>query len=158
MIDSEGYRANVGIVLANEHGKLFWAKRIGMDAWQFPQGGINANESTEKAMYRELREEIGLKPKHVEVIAATHEWLRYRLPKRFVRTHKSPLCIGQKQMWYLLKLVVDENKVKLDHCRQPEFDNWRWIDFWQPVQEVIDFKRPVYKKALNEFEPLLFTD
>jgi len=156
MIDSEGYRANVGIVLANTQGKLFWAKRVGMDAWQFPQGGINANETTENAMYRELREETGLKPKHVEVIAATHDWLRYRLPKKFVRKNKSPLCIGQKQVWYLLKLIIDENKVKLDHCRRPEFDGWRWIDFWQPVQEVIDFKRHVYKKALNEFEPLLF--
>ncbi len=158
MIDAEGYRANVAIVMTNGQGKLFWAKRVGMDAWQFPQGGIKPDETAEKAMYRELHEETGLQPDHVEVIGFTNGWLRYKLPKRFIRKNSSPLCIGQKQVWYLLKLLANESHVKLDTSSNPEFDLWRWIDFWEPVKEVIEFKRPVYKKALMEFEPLLFKD
>lgn len=157
MIDSDGYRANVGIILANGKGKLFWARRTGMDAWQFPQGGIRAHESVKIAMYRELREETGLKPHHVKVLGFTDDWLRYQLPERFVRRNSSPLCIGQKQMWYLLKLL-DESKVRLDVSKRPEFDHWCWIDFWQPAKEVVDFKRQVYQSALQQFEPLLFSD
>ena len=74
MIDSDGFRANVGIVLSNKDGKLFWARRTGMNAWQFPQGGIRPEEDVEDAMYRELREEIGLLPDHVEIIASTNDW------------------------------------------------------------------------------------
>ena len=156
-IDAQGYRANVGIVLTNDEGKLFWAKRIGMDAWQFPQGGIRPREPVKKAMYRELREETGLHPHHVEVIGCTQKWLRYRLPEKFIRKKTKPVCIGQKQIWYLLKLIVDEQKVRLDQSKQPEFDLWRWVDFWDPLEEIIDFKRSVYEQALNELRPLLFS-
>lgn len=150
MIDSEGYRANVAIVLSNGSGQLFWAKRIGMDAWQFPQGGIRKNEAVQEAMYRELHEETGLLPEHVEIVAHTQDWLRYRLPKRFIRRNSSPLCIGQKQKWYLLRLLADESHVDLSACKKPEFDHWRWVDFWHPLDEVVHFKRNVYEKALNE--------
>ncbi len=128
-----------------------------MNAWQFPQGGIRNDEPVENAMYRELREETGLQPGHVEIIGFTHEWLRYRLPKRFIRRNSTPLCIGQKQIWYLLKLIANEENVKLDVCKKPEFDLWKWVDFWEPVKEVVDFKRSVYEKTLIKFEPLLFT-
>jgi putative (di)nucleoside polyphosphate hydrolase len=158
MIDAEGYRANVAIVLSNSNGQLFWAKRIGMDAWQFPQGGIRKNESTKKAMYRELQEETGLLPEHVKIIGCTQDWLRYRLPKRFIRRHSSPVCIGQKQIWYLLELLADESEVRLDACKKPEFDHWRWVDFWHPVQEIVDFKRSVYETALQELGGLILPD
>ncbi len=128
-----------------------------MDAWQFPQGGIRHDEPVENAMYRELREETGLQPDHVEIISFTNEWLRYRLPKRYIRRNSTPLCIGQKQIWYLLKLIAHEENVKLDVSRKPEFDLWKWVDFWEPVKEVVDFKRSVYEKTLIKFEPLLFT-
>lgn len=154
-IDADGFRANVGIILTNDSGKLFWAKRIKMDAWQFPQGGIKPKEHSEVAMYRELREEIGLLPKHVEIIGCTREWLRYRLPQRYIRKHSKPLCRGQKQRWYLLKFIGSENEVQLDSSDTPEFDHWRWINYWDPVSEVISFKRNVYKQALSEFESLL---
>lgn len=154
-IDAEGFRANVGIVLANRVGKLFWAKRIGMDAWQFPQGGIRPREPLEKAMYRELREEIGLLPEHVQIIGCTRDWLRYELPERFIRKNSRPVCRGQKQRWYLLRLLGDEQSVRLDLSDNPEFDNWRWIDFWEPVREVIEFKRKVYSAVLAELEQLL---
>ena len=157
MIDREGYRANVGIILANKQGKLFWARRAGMDAWQFPQGGIRKNESVKSAMYRELREETGLKPHHVKILGFTDGWLRYRLPERYIRRRSNRVCIGQKQKWYLLKLL-DESKIKLDISRRPEFDNWRWVDFWRPAEEVVDFKQKVYKMALQQFEPILFPE
>ncbi len=154
-IDAEGFRANVGIVLTNHTGQLFWAKRIGMDAWQFPQGGIKPREPLEKAMYRELREEIGLLPEHVQIIGCTRDWLRYELPERFIRKNSRPLCRGQKQRWYLLRLLGDENAVRLDLSDSPEFDNWRWVNFWAPVTEVIEFKRKVYSAVLSELEEML---
>ena len=157
MIDSQGYRANVAIVLSNSQGQLFWAKRIGMDAWQFPQGGIRKDESAEDAMYRELQEETGLLPEHVKLIGCTQDWLRYRLPKRFIRKHSSPVCIGQKQIWYLLELLAEDSEVQLDACRKPEFDHWRWVDFWHPVTEVVEFKRKVYETALQELVALTQT-
>jgi len=135
-----------------------WARRIHQDAWQFPQGGIRAKETPEQAMYRELNEEIGLQPDHVDVLGATRGWLRYRLPERYVRRHQKPVCIGQKQVWYMLRLVGEERFVRLDLSDTPEFDNWRWVDYWQPLQEVVPFKRTVYKKALNELAPLVFPD
>ena len=156
MIDSEGFRANVGIVLSNDTGQVFWAKRVGQDGWQFPQGGIKADESAEVAMYRELREEIGLLPEHVEIIGCTNDWLKYWLPQKFIRHNSLPLCIGQKQIWYLLKLVADETNVNLSHSENPEFDHWEWIDYWTPASRVIDFKRNVYQQALDEFAPFLF--
>ncbi|MGD2076300.1 MAG: RNA pyrophosphohydrolase [Gammaproteobacteria bacterium] len=156
MIDSDGYRPNVGIILTNREGKLLWARRIRQDAWQFPQGGIRRRETPDEAMYRELAEEIGLEPEHVSVLGATRGWLRYRLPERFIRRHQKPMCIGQKQRWYMLRLIGAERHVRLDRCDRPEFDNWRWVDYWQPIEEVVAFKRTVYKKALRELAPLIF--
>ena len=155
MIDSEGFRANVGIILTNDQGQVFWARRIGMDAWQFPQGGIKKNESPKMAMYRELKEEIGLEPEHVELINSTDDWLRYWLPKRYIRQNREPLCIGQKQIWYLLKLTVDETYLDLSYTSEPEFDSWKWVDFWRPVEEVISFKRQVYQQALKQLQPFM---
>ena len=158
MIDSDGYRPNVGIVLSNNEGKVFWARRIGQDAWQFPQGGIRTNETPEEAMYRELTEEIGLCADHVEVIGSTRGWLRYRLPRRLVRRNSKPVCIGQKQVWFMLKLTADESQVRLDLTEHPEFDHWVWVDYWQPVNEVVHFKRRVYNRALKELAPLIGQD
>ena len=158
VIDSDGYRPNVGIILTNRHGQLLWARRIRQDAWQFPQGGIRAKETPEQAMYRELEEEIGLESSHVEMLGSTRGWLRYRLPERFIRRHQRPVCVGQKQVWFMLRLVGEERFVRLDLSDKPEFDNWRWVDYWQPLREVVAFKRTVYKKALNELAPLLVTE
>ena len=82
---------------------MFWARRVNRDGWQFPQGGMNTDETPLEAMYRELREETGLLPEHVEVLGATPGWLRYRLPRRCVRRGDRPVCIGQKQVWFLLR-------------------------------------------------------
>ena len=155
MIDSEGYRLNVGIILKNPEGRLLWARRIGQDAWQFPQGGIADQETLEEAMYRELREEIGLEAAHVSIEAVTNDWIRYRLPKRLIRHHVKPVCIGQKQRWFLLNMECDDSEVRFDRCGAPEFDHWRWISYWRPVREVVSFKRRVYARVLKEFAPLV---
>ena len=158
MIDSDGFRANVGIILCNDKRELFWGRRIGQDAWQFPQGGINEGETPEQAMYRELKEEVGLEAGHVQVLGSTKSWLRYRLPKRFLRKNSLPLCIGQKQRWFMLKVNCEESEFCLDRFNKPEFDHWRWVDYWQPVREVVFFKRSVYSRALKELAPLLFPE
>lgn len=158
MIDEQGYRLNVGIMLCNEHGHLFWARRIGQDAWQFPQGGIRIDETPEQACYRELAEEVGLQPADVELIGSTRDWLSYKLPKRLIRSRKYPVCIGQKQIWFLLRLVGSEKSVSLDHSDSPEFDKWCWIEHQEAVSQVVAFKRKVYHQALKELSPLLNQD
>jgi putative (di)nucleoside polyphosphate hydrolase len=155
MIDQDGFRENVGIILCNSQGELFWARRIGQNAWQFPQGGLKNREKPEQALYRELYEEVGLQPNDVQVITKTKSWLRYRLPENLVRHDSKPLCIGQKQIWFLLLLLADENNIRLDNTDKPEFDRWRWVDYTHPLEEVIAFKREVYREALMELVPYI---
>jgi putative (di)nucleoside polyphosphate hydrolase len=154
VIDHEGFRANVGIVLMGEDGKLFLGRRTGGKGWQFPQGGMRHGESAEESLFRELREEVGLEPRDVQVLGSTERWLRYRLPARYVRREQRPLCLGQKQRWFLLRLATGEAGIRFDVTAEPEFDRWRWVDYWQPVKEIIYFKRPVYVRALHELAPL----
>ncbi len=150
MIDKHGYRSNVGIIIINNENKVFWGRRIGQKSWQFPQGGIDESESLVDAMYRELWEETGLKPEHVEIVSETNDWLSYDLPKRYRRKNTVPLCIGQKQKWFLLRLVADDDAIDLNQGKKAEFDAFRWVDYWYPVRKVIYFKRQVYRNALNE--------
>ena len=157
MIDPDGYRPNVGIILLNAQGHVFWARRVGRDGWQFPQGGMRSDETPIEAMYRELEEETGLREHHVEVLGSTPGWLRYRLPPRLVRRHDRPICIGQKQVWFLLRLLGEESAVRLDATDKPEFDHWRWVEFWYPAQHVVNFKRRVYEQALRHLVPLAET-
>lgn len=155
VIDRAGYRLNVGIILVNDQNRVFWGRRSGHDAWQFPQGGLATGESALLAMHRELHEEIGLDKEDIEVLGSTKRWLKYKLPKQYLRHGSEPLVIGQKQKWFLLKLVASEQKIKLDLSDSPEFDSWRWVDFHEPEGQVIFFKRQVYSQALKELEPLL---
>ncbi len=147
MIDPDGYRPNVGIVLMHPDGRVFWARRARRDGWQFPQGGMHSDETPLEAMYRELTEETGLGPQHVEVLGCTRGWLRYRLPPH--ATRQGGPCIGQKQVWFLLRLTGSETDVCLDNQPRPEFDQWRWVDFWYPLDHVVRFKRGVYLRALG---------
>ncbi len=159
MVDADGFRPNVGIILTNGTGQVLWARRVGgHDAWQFPQGGINANESAEDALYRELFEEVGLEPAGVEVIASTRGWLRYRLPRRMRRHNSSPGFKGQKQKWFLLRMMAEDERVQMDRTDKPEFDHWRWVSYWYPLGQVVDFKRDVYRRALKELAPALPVD
>lgn len=158
MIDSQGYRANVGIVIANDKQQILLAKRHGKNAWQLPQGGIDEGESDLDALFRELYEEIGLRPDDVKIIAKTPKWLRYDLPHYHIRYTQKPTCIGQKQVWFLLKLTADESRIKLDTHNDIEFDDWVWADYWQPIEATIDFKKAIYEDMLKALAPVLFNN
>lgn len=150
VIDENGYRPNVGIIIINKENKVFWGRRIGQRSWQFPQGGVDGEESPRDAMYRELWEETGLKPEHVELVSETDDWLSYDLPKRYRRNNAAPLCVGQKQKWFLLRLVVEDKVIDFNQGEKAEFDAFRWVNYWYPIRKVIYFKRQVYRTALNE--------
>lgn len=149
-IDAHGFRANVGIILIRDDQRVFVGGRPGGRGWQFPQGGIGPNEAPEQALFRELKEEVGLEPGDVEVMASTRGWLRYRLPKQYQRHDAKTHCIGQKQRWFLLRFAGSDERFRFDTTTQPEFDRWRWADYWSPVRDVIFFKRAVYVRALEE--------
>ena len=156
MLDREGYRPNVGIILVNQKNEVFWGKRIREHSWQFPQGGIKYGETPVQAMYRELQEEVGLKPEHVRILGRTRDWLRYNVPDNFVRRDSRGHYKGQKQIWFLLRLVGKDTDVSLRATHHPEFDAWRWHTYWVPLDVVIEFKRDVYHRALKELSDILF--
>ena len=155
MIDSDGFRPNVGIIIANDSGQVLWAQRSGQTSWQFPQGGIDGVETPREALFRELYEEVGLREEHVDIIGETRGWLRYRLPHRLIRHGQKPLCIGQKQKWFLLRLTATEDAINLGAHGKPEFDSWQWVSYWYPLRMVVNFKREVYRRAMDELLPSL---
>ena len=155
MIDNDGYRKNVGIILCNSQNKLLICKRHGEESWQFPQGGFEKNENAESAMFRELFEEVGLKKNDISILGITNSWLKYDLPKKYQRKTNNRLCIGQKQKWFLLRLISDDSNIIFSNSKRPEFDSWQWVEDDKPMEVVIDFKRDVYKKALEELIPII---
>ena len=155
MLDRDGFRPNVGIILLNQKNQVFWGKRIRTHSWQFPQGGIDRGETPEQAMYRELQEEVGLLTEHVRVVARTRDWLRYEVPDRYIRKDARGHYKGQKQIWFLLQLVVLDHALNLRASNHPEFDAWRWNDYWVPLESVVEFKRGVYELALIELSRYL---
>jgi|TARA_B100001964_G_C14243810_1_gene606409 putative (di)nucleoside polyphosphate hydrolase len=154
VIDADGYRSNVGIILANCDGQVLWARRVGQDAWQFPQGGMRSDETPKQAVLRELQEEIGLTQDNVEIMACTRGWLRYKLPRRLLR-HNSTSFVGQKQKWFLLKMLATDQAVCVDRTSAPEFDSWCWVSYWYPLGQVVPFKKDVYRRAMQELAPAL---
>ncbi|QET00574.1 MULTISPECIES: RNA pyrophosphohydrolase [Cupriavidus] len=155
MLDREGFRPNVGIILINARNEVFWGKRIGEHSWQFPQGGIKYGETPEQAMYRELQEEVGLLPEHVRIVGRTRDWLRYEVPDKFIRREIRGHYRGQKQIWFLLRMVCRDCDIQLRASDHPEFDAWRWSQYWVPLDAVIEFKRDVYQMALTELSRFL---
>lgn len=156
MIDEKGFRFGVGIIIINKKNQIFWARRVGRNGWQFPQGGMHSGETAEQAMYRELHEEVGLFENDVEILAESRRWLYYYLPKHLIRKNSYPVCIGQKQKWFLLRLCGDDNKFNFNNTISPEFDGFRWVSYWYPLKQVIFFKRKLYQRALREFAPIVF--
>jgi putative (di)nucleoside polyphosphate hydrolase len=155
MLDREGFRPNVGIILLNQKNQVFWGKRIRTHSWQFPQGGIDRGETPEQAMFRELHEEVGLRPEHVCIVARTRDWLRYEVPDRFIRRDARGHYKGQKQIWFLLQLIGHDWDLNLRATNHPEFDAWRWNNYWVPLDAVVEFKRGVYEMALTELARFL---
>jgi putative (di)nucleoside polyphosphate hydrolase len=155
MLDREGFRPNVGIILLNTQNEVWWGKRVREHSWQFPQGGIKFGETPEQAMFRELEEEVGLRSEHVRVIGRTRDWLRYEVPDHFIKREIRGHYRGQKQIWFLLRMVGRDCDVNLRMTDHPEFDAWRWHDYWVPLDVVIEFKRDVYQRALQELSRYL---
>ncbi|HTJ93393.1 MAG TPA: RNA pyrophosphohydrolase [Pararobbsia sp.] len=155
MLDREGFRPNVGIILLNARNEVFWGKRLREHSWQFPQGGIKFGENPMQAMYRELHEETGLMPNHVKVLGRTRDWLRYEVPDKFIKREVRGHYRGQKQIWFLLRMLGRDCDICLRATDHPEFDAWRWNEYWVPLDAVIEFKRDVYQLALSELSRFL---
>ena len=148
----EGYRLNVGIMVANSVGELLLCKRKGMNSWQFPQGGIDKNEDPFRAAKRELFEEVGISSKYVELIKSSNDWYKYDVPKksrRRILVNKK--FKGQKQKWFLFKLK-ENTKISFENDPDNEFENFKWVSYWYPLAVIVSFKEDVYRKALNELK------
>ena len=148
----EGYRLNVGIIVANCDGKLLLCKRRGINSWQFPQGGIDKNEDHLKAAKRELFEEVGISAEYVKLIKSSDDWYKYDVPKK---TRRKILVNkkfkGQKQKWFLFKLK-ENIQISFENDPDNEFDNFKWVSYWYPLAVIVSFKEAVYREALNELK------
>lgn len=158
MIDEKGFRQGVAMIIVDERNRIFWARRLRRNGWQFPQGGLEDGEKPIDAMYRELYEEVGLKASDFEIVAESKRWLYYYLPKNLIRENDKPVCIGQRQKWYLLRVNSRNTHFRFDLCQKPEFEGFRWVNYWFPLKQVIFFKKRLYKRALREFAPILFRE
>jgi len=152
-MDKKNYRKGVGIIIVNADGQFFLGKRIGAEAWQFPQGGIDEGETPSEALYRELHEETGLSENKVEVLAISKRWLVYHIPHVFQRSRKK--YDGAMQKWFLLKLTGNNKDINLNAVDHAEFDAWKWGDEEMAIKSVIRFKRAVYQSILSEFSEVL---
>jgi len=151
-IKEKGYRLNVGIIVANSEGKLLYCKRKKSNNWQFPQGGIDRNENPFLAALRELYEEVGIQKDKVKLIKESENWYKYDLPSKYKKNNFLWNDFkGQKQKWFLFKLT-EEVLIDLNNENNPEFDEFDWVDYWKPLDEIVEFKREIYKKVLSELE------
>lgn len=150
------YRPCVGLMIINRQNAIFVGNRIDTEvpAWQMPQGGIDVGETPEQAAMRELQEETGLDAQSVEILARSRQSLTYDLPPERVPTIWGGRFRGQKQNWFLLRFIGDEDQIDIDTL-EPEFDAWRWLPASELVDCAIAFKRDVYRQVLLEFAPHL---
>ena len=151
MSSQEEYRSCVVAVIVGPKNKVLRCQRIDHDGWQFPQGGIDQGESPLEAVLRETKEEVGLEEQDIEIIFETKDWFKYDVPRdKRPKYFRRNVYKGQKQKWFLARLLSDDTKINLHASRPIEFDDWVWVSFWAPLDQVIEFKRDVYKKALEE--------
>lgn len=151
----EGYRPNVAMVVLNSKNKVLICRRTNTKTWQFPQGGVDDNENLEKAMYRELLEEVGLRKDDVQYIGESEDTIIYDIPKTIRSKVLGGKFKGQEQKWFLLRIKNDDHEIRLDYEAFPEFDTFEWVSFWQPIDRIVDFKREAYRKALSELRFLI---
>ena len=147
-------RSGVGIIVLNTDNKVFVAKRIDnpKNFWQMPQGGIDEGEDYLKAAYRELEEETSIK--NVELIKELDGMITYELPDRLLGIIWKGKYRGQKQKWFLMKFVGEDNEININ-TKHPEFLDWKWIDLEQITEVVVDFKLHVYKELQKKLKKLL---
>jgi len=149
------YRPNVAVIVINNFGKVLWCQRIQHDGWQFPQGGIDQGETPREAALREVKEEVGLGSNDIEIIYETQDWFKYEVPKEKRRKYFSRgNFVGQKQKWFLAKLLTDDTKINLKTSLPAEFDRWIWSTYWHPLETVVPFKKETYRKALIDILPV----
>lgn len=151
----EGYRPNVAMVVLNSKNKVLICRRTNTKTWQFPQGGVDDNENLEKAMYRELLEEVGLRKDDVQYIGESDDTIIYDIPKTIRSKVLGGKFKGQEQKWFLLRIKNDDHEIRLDYEAFPEFDTFEWVSFWQPIDRIVDFKREAYRQALSELRFLI---
>lgn len=150
------YRRGVGVMLMNPDGRVFVAQRIDFksEAWQMPQGGIDAGEDPAEAARRELEEETGIPPRLTETVAVSRDWLRYDIPADLRARLWKGRYRGQEQMWYLKRFLGSDEDVVLE-TEHPEFSAWRWVGPDQVIDLIVPFKRDLYRQVLDEFAPHL---
>ena len=147
------YRSNVGIMMVNKTGYIFVGQRLdnNQDAWQMPQGGIDAGEDPETAAYRELLEETGVNQQNVRFLASSSRWLSYDLPEDLIPTLWNGKFRGQKQKWFLFKFLGKDGDINIA-TEHPEFSKWKWISKENLLEEIVPFKKSVYENVLKEFK------
>ncbi len=147
------YRPCVGIMLANPRGHIFVGQRMDrdVDAWQMPQGGVDAGEKTLDAAIRELWEETGVTEKMVTLEAESRELIAYDLPHEIVPKIWKGKYRGQEQKWFLFRFHGTDDQINIATAH-PEFSQWKWMPKDQLVDNIVPFKREVYQKVLAEFE------
>ena len=147
------YRSNVGIMMVNEKGYVFVGQRLdnNQNAWQMPQGGIDAGEDPETAAYRELLEETGVKKQNVRFVASSSQWLSYDLPEDLIPILWNGKFRGQKQKWFLFKFLGEDVDINIA-TEHPEFSKWKWISKENLLKEIVPFKKSVYENVLKEFK------
>jgi putative (di)nucleoside polyphosphate hydrolase len=150
------YRSGVGITLINHKKEIFVGKRIdnNSDAWQMPQGGIDAGESEDLAMIRELKEETGISESEIKLIKKSSKYHYYNLPYKLQKKFWGGKYIGQKHRWYLLKFIGDDDKINII-TEDPEFSDWKWVGFEDIIKSIVSFKRQMYRDVLSEFREFL---
>jgi len=148
------YRLGVGAVLINADGLVLVAQRLDTpgDAWQMPQGGIDAGEDPRATVLRELAEEIGTA--NAEIIGETDGWLTYDLPKDIRKTIWKGRYRGQKQKWFALRFLGDDDEIDLEAHKHPEFSTWKWVAFDTVPDLIVPFKRSLYQDIVGTFQHL----